>query len=494
MIFQAFDNDLYLKLQTKKINERIAEFDNKLYLEVGGKIFEDLHATRVLPGFKATSKIDVLSSLKDIAEVVIVINCHDLTANKVRGDNGVTYEDETMRLIDEFTMASLKVNSVVISFYEENENVKTFTKKLENNNIPFYKHYKIAGYPQNIPLIVSDDGLGKNEYIKTTKPLVLITAPGPGSGKLATALSQLYHDNKNGIRAGYAKYETFPVWNLPLNHPVNVAYEAATADLMDVNMIDPFHLEKYGKTAINYNRDVETFPLLKAIFEKIYGESPYFSPTDMGVNTAGLAIINDEIASNASKDEIIRRFYETQKQCFLGKTQQSSLEKIQMLMQKLNIKIEDRKVVEPCLRKNKESGEPAVSIELPDGTIVTGKRSELLGASAAALLNALKTLGNISDEILLIQPSIFGPIKKIKTEMLNNKSSRIRLEEILIALGIQANSNPLAEIALNQLSKLRGCNAHSSNILSETDRNTFKRLGIYITEEPIAYLHRMYVK
>lgn len=494
MIFQAFDNDLYLKLQAEEINRRIESFDNKLYLEVGGKIFDDLHASRVLPGFKPTSKIDLLSSFKDKAEVVLVVNCKDIASNKIRSDFGITYEDETLRMMDEFKEAGLKVNSIVLSFFEEGEKIKTFTKKLKNRSVKFYKHYQIAGYPQNISLVVSSEGLGKNEYIKTTQPLVMIVAPGPGSGKLATALSQLYHDNKNGIRAGYAKYETFPVWNLPLNHPVNVAYEAATADLNDINMIDPFHLEKYSKTSVNYNRDIESFPLLKAIFEKIYGESPYNSPTDMGVNMAGFAISNDEVAQKASCDEIIRRYYEMKKDVFLGKFDETSINKIDMLMHKLNISTEDRKCVDACHKKLEKTGQPSVAIELPDGQIITGKRSELLGASAAVLLNALKKLSGINDDLLLIQPNIFEPIKKIKTESLGNTSSRIRLEEILIALAIQANSNPLAELALKQLPKLRGSNAHSSNILSEADRNTFKNLGIHITEEPVAYSNHLFFK
>ena len=490
----AFDNNLYLKNQKEEINKRIASFDNKLYLEVGGKIFDDYHASRVLPGFKPTAKIDLLISLKDKAEVIVVINAKDINNNKIRSDNGVAYEDEAMRLIDAFNTAELPVNSVVLSQYVETPIVKTFVKKLKNSGINVCKHYTIAGYPQNLQLIVSEEGLGKNEYVKTTKPLVIITAPGPGSGKLATALSQLYHDNKRGIRAGYAKYETFPIWNLPISHPLNLAYEAAAADLDDVNMIDPFHLEKYSKIAVNYNRDIDTFPLLKAIFEKIYGESPYFSPTDMGVNTVASAIINDESACLASKKEIIRRYFDYRKQMFLGKCEIDTVNKVEMLMQKLGLNANDRKCVKACLDKNKKTGEPSVSIELHDGKIVTGKRSDLLGASAAALLNALKYLAKINDELILIQPSVFEPIKKIKTESLGNRSTRIRLEEILIALAIQANSNPLAELALNELHKLKGTEAHSSNILSETDRKTFKSLGINITEEPIAYARHLYNK
>lgn len=488
----AFDNDLYIKLQAEEITKRISNFDNKLYLEVGGKIFDDMHASRVLPGFKPTSKIDLLSYFKDKAEVLLVVNCNDISSNKMRGDNGVTYEDEVMRLMDKFNSYGLEVNSIVLSFFHNNEKVKSFCKKLTNLKIKYYKHYEIAGYPQDIKTVVSEKGLGKNEYIKTTKSLVFITAPGPGSGKLATALSQLYHDNKNGIRAGYAKYETFPVWNLPLNHPVNVAYEAATADLNDLNMIDPFHLEKFGTLAVNYNRDIESFPLLKTIFERIYGSSPYYSPTNMGVNMAGFAIVNDDAAQEASKKEVIRRYYDIEKQVFLGKFDESSLDKIHLLMNKLGISPSDRKCVKPCMDKHNETNQPSVSIELPNGKIVTGKRSDLLGASAAALLNALKELSNIDDKLLLIKPSIFEPIRKVKTESLGNKSTHIRLEEILIALAIQANNNPLAELALKSLPLLRGCDAHSSNILSEADRNTFKNLGISITEEAVSYQKHFY--
>ena len=490
----AFDTNKYLEKQKEEIVKRIKSFDNKLYLEVGGKIFDDYHAARVLPGFKPTAKIDLLISLKDIAEVVVVVNSKDIIANRIRNDNGVSYEDESMRLVDAFRTAELSVNSVVLSQYEENPIIKVFEKKLKNNGIKVKKHYKIEGYPQNLPLVVSEQGLGKNEYIETTKPLIIITAPGPGSGKLATALSQLYHDNKNGIRAGYAKYETFPVWNLSLSHPINLAYEAATADLKDVNMIDPYHLEKYGKVAVNYNRDIETFPLLKAIFEKIYGESPYFSPTDMGVNMVASAIVNNECAEEASKKEIIRRYYEYRQQIFLGKFDQSVLEKIEMLMNSLSITIEDRHCVKACLDKADSSKEPSIAIELKDGKIITGKRSDLLGASAAVLLNSLKYLANISEDLLLIMPNILEPIEKIKKDALGNKNVRIRLEEILIALAIQANSNPLAELAIKQLPKLNGTEAHSSTILSETDRNTFKKLGINITEEPIAYAHQLYNK
>lgn len=490
----AFDNDYYLKIQRNEINARINSFGDKLYLEFGGKLFDDYHASRVLPGFKPDSKLKMLLGLKDKAEIVIVVNSEDINANKVRNDIGITYQAEVERLIDAFNEVEIYVSSVVLSFYRETPLIDAFKTKLEKNGIKVYKHYKINGYPQNIPLIVSEEGLGKNEYIETTRPLVVLTAPGPGSGKMATCLSQLYHENKKGIRAGYAKYETFPIWNLPLKHPVNLAYEAATIELNDVNMIDPFHLEKYGKMAINYNRDVEVFPLLKAIFEKIYGESPYHSPTDMGVNMVGFAIKDDEVAVKASKDEIIRRYYQALKNNFYGKFSDDCVEKEEMLMNQIGVSKDDRKCVNVCKKKQEKENVPCMSLELPNGKIITGKRSSLFGAPAALLLNALKRLAKIDDSLPLLSKNVIEPIQKLKTSDLNNHNPRLHAEEVLIALAIQATTNAISEIALNQLGKLKGCQAHSSIILPESDLNTFKKLGIDVTEEPVSYAKKLYIK
>ncbi len=490
----AFDNEYYLKIQRNEINKRIASFGDKLYLEFGGKLFDDYHAARVLPGFQPDSKLKMLLGLKEKAEIVIVVNSEDINANKVRNDIGITYQAEVERLIDAFHEVDLYVSSVVLSFYQDTPLIDAFITKLKNNHIKTYKHYKINGYPQNIPLIVSEEGLGKNEYIETTRSLVIITAPGPGSGKMATCLSQLYHDNKKGIRAGYAKYETFPIWNLPLKHPVNLAYEAATVDLNDVNMIDPFHLEKYNKMAVNYNRDVEVFPLLKAIFEKIYGESPYFSPTDMGVNMAGFAIKNDEAATQASKNEIIRRYFQALKNNYYGKFTDECVLKEEMLMNQIGVSVSERKCVQACLKKANKENVPCVALELNNGQIITGKRSPLFGAPAAVLLNALKKLAKIDDSLTLISPHVIEPIQHLKVDDLKNHNPRLHLEEVLIALAIQATTNTLSEIALKQLPKLKGCQAHSSIILPESDLNTFKKLGIDITEEPVSYAKRLYTK
>ncbi len=494
MIKQAFDNELYLRIQREEIMKRIESFGDKLYLEFGGKLFDDYHAARVLPGFKPDSKLSMLLGLKEKAEIIIVVNADDINSNKVRNDIGITYQSEVERLIDAFNEVDLYVSSVVLSFYQNTPLIEAFTTKLEKNGIKVYKHFKINGYPQNIPLIVSEDGLGKNEYIETTRPLVVITAPGPGSGKMATCLSQLYHDNKKGVRAGYAKYETFPVWNLSLGHPVNLAYEAATADLNDINMIDPYHLEAYSKLAVNYNRDVEVFPLLKAIFEKIYGSSPYQSPTDMGVNMAGFAIVDEEAADKASKEEIIRRYYQALKNNFFGKYSDDAVLKTEMLMNKLSISSADRKCVQPCIVKAELEGEPCMSLELHDGTIITGKRTKLFGPHAALLLNALKHLAHIDDSIPLLSPGVIGPIQDLKVSSLKNRNPRLHAEEVLIALAIQANTNPLSDIALKQLHKLNGCQAHSSVILPDSDLATFKKLGVDVTEEPISFAKRLYTK
>ena len=489
-----FNNEKYLTIQRENILQRISKFGDKLYLEFGGKLFDDFHASRVLPGFQPDSKLQMLLGIKDKAEILIVVNANDINSNKIRGDIGITYQEEVLRLIDTYREVGLYVSSVVISFYQELPNVLEFEKQLSNNGIAVYKSFQINGYPQNIPLIVSDEGLGKNEYVKTTRPLVVVTAPGPGSGKMAACLSQIYLDNKNGIHAGYAKYETFPVWNLSLNHPVNLAYEAATVDLNDINMIDPYHLEKYGKTAVNYNRDVEVFPLLKAIFEKIYGYTPYYSPTDMGVNMVGLAIEDEEKVKEASRKEIIRRYYETKLKIFLGKLDNDSLEKIEMLMNKAGVQKEERKCVEKAIEVQKKENEPSLAIELNNGKIITGHRSQLLGASAALLLNALKHLAKIDKSIFLLSPNVIEPIQQLKIKHLHKAYARLRAEEILIALSIQAVTNPLADLALKQLPKLKGCEVHSTTILSEVDRNTLKSLGLNVTEEAINYQKKLYFK
>ena len=491
---QPFDNNKYLTIQRKNILDRISKFGDKLYLEFGGKLFDDYHASRVLPGFEPDSKLQMLLGIKDKAEIIIVVNANDINSNKVRGDIGITYQEEVFRLIDTYNNVGLYVSSVIISFYQDSSNIFEFEQKLKNNGINVYKSYKINGYPHNIPLIVSDEGLGKNEYVKTTRPLVVVTAPGPGSGKMAACLSQIYLDNKNGIRAGYAKYETFPVWNLPLNHPVNLAYEAATIDLNDVNMIDPFHLEKYGVTTVNYNRDVEVFPLLKAIFEKIYGQTPYHSPTDMGVNMVGFGIKDEEKVIEASKKEIVRRYYETRLKIFLGKLPNEALEKMEMLMNKAGVQPTDRKCVKKALEVERKENEPSEAIELENGKIITGHRSQLLGASAALLLNTLKYFAKIDKSIYLLSPSVIEPIVTLKVNYLHRNYAGIRAQEVLIALSIQAITNPLAELALKQLPKLKGLELHSSTILSEVERSTLKALGINVTEEPVNHKKKLYFK
>ncbi len=490
----GFDNDKYLKTQSEQILKRIGQFGNKLYLEFGGKLFDDFHASRVLPGFAPDSKIKMLLQLADQAEIIIVINATDIEKSKIRGDLGITYDLDVLRLIDAFRDCGLYVGSVVISQYSGQTVVDNFKKRLESLKIKVYLHYPIDGYPSNIPLIVSDDGYGKNEYIETTRPLVVVTAPGPGSGKMATCLSQLYHEYKRGVRAGYAKFETFPIWNLPLTHPVNLAYEAATADLNDVNMIDPFHLEAYGKTAVNYNRDVEVFPILNAIFEKITGKSPYHSPTDMGVNMAGNCIVDDNVVREASKQEIIRRYYQAMCEQRQGRTSTEEIYKIELLMNKAGITIADRKVAATAMQKAEETQMPAAAIQLPDGVIVTGKTSSLLGASSAALLNALKHLGSIGHDSHLISPTIIEPIQHLKTEHLGNHNPRLHTDEILIALTISAATDPLAELAMQQLDKLKGCEAHSSVILSQVDEVTFRKLGINLTCEPRYQTKKLYHK
>jgi len=482
MIKIGFDNEKYLRTQSEHIRERIAAFGDKLYLEFGGKLFDDYHASRVLPGFQPDSKLRMLLQLADQAEIVIAISAEDIEKNKIRGDLGITYDVDVLRLIQSFRDRGLYVGSVVITRFTNA--AEQFKSKLEAMGIRVYRHYSIDGYPANIPLIVSPEGYGRNEYIETSRPLVIVTAPGPGSGKMATCLSQLYHENRRGIKAGYAKFETFPIWNLPLKHPVNLAYEAATADLNDINMIDPFHLEAYGVTTVNYNRDVEIFPVLSAIFEGIYGECPYKSPTDMGVNMAGNCIVDDEACCEASRQEIIRRWYASMNRLAKGDCPQKEVTKIEFLMKQAGVTSADRPVVNAALVKAQVTGAPAAALELPDGRIVTGRTSDLLGASAAVLLNAVKALGEIPDSTKLISPHFIEPVQTLKIDYLGSKNPRLHTDEILIALSMVAATDANALKALNQLKKLRGCQVHTSVMLSEVDIRVFTKLGLQLTSEP----------
>ena len=477
----GFDNEKYLKMQSEHILERIKKFDNKLYLEFGGKLFDDFHASRVLPGFMPDSKLKMLLELKDQAEIVIVISAEDIESNKIRGDLGITYDLDVLRLIDAFRSVGLFVGSVCITKYSGQTAADQFQKRLTELGIRSYHHYKIPGYPSDIKTIVSDEGYGKNDYIETTRPLVVVTAPGPGSGKMAVCLSQLYHEHKRGIKAGYAKFETFPIWNLPLKHPVNIAYEAATADLNDVNMIDPFHLEAYGETTINYNRDVEIFPVLNAMFEQILGESPYKSPTDMGVNMVGNCIMDDEACREASNQEIIRRYYQGLCDCKRGIGSKETLNKLELIMRQAGLSVEDRAVVTAALEREEATGHPAMAIQLDDGTLVTGKTTDLLGAASAAILNSLKVLGGIEHELHLVSPKAIEPIQRLKTDYLGSHNPRLHTDEILIALSTSAASDPNAELAMMQIPKLKGVEAHSSVLLSSVDEQMFKRLGIHLT-------------
>lgn len=480
----GFDNNRYLKMQSEHIRERIAAFDNKLYLEFGGKLFDDYHASRVLPGFEPDSKLQMLVKLKEQAEIVIVISAEDIETNKVRGDYGITYDMDVLRLIDEFQAVGLYVGSVCITKYDGQSSAELFQKKLSTLGIKSYRHYKINGYPGDVSHIVSDEGYGKNEYIETKRPLVVITAPGPGSGKMATCLSQLYHEYKHGVKAGYAKFETFPIWNLALKHPVNLAYEAATSDLNDVNMIDPFHLDAYGETTVNYNRDIEIFPVVETMLAMIAGESPYKSPTDMGVNMAGNCIVDDEACCMASKQEIIRRYYGClcdQKRYGWSKDNRNKLE---ILMRQAGVSKEDRAVAVAALKREKETGNPAMAIELPDGTIVTGRTGRLLGASSAAIINSLKILADIPHDRELISPSAIEPIQRLKTEYLGSHNPRLHTDEILIALSTTAAYDDTAKLAIEQLSKLRGCEAHSTVLLSSVDEQLLKKIGVSLTSEP----------
>ena len=485
MLTIGFDNEKYLHMQSEHIRERISAFGGKLYLEFGGKLFDDYHASRVLPGFEPDSKLKMLLQLKERVEIVITINSADIEKNKLRSDLGITYDIDVIRLIDCFRSIGLYVGSVVMTRFNGQMAALAFQKRLESLGIRVYRHYSIDGYPSDIAKIVSDDGYGKNEYIETTKELVVITAPGPGSGKMATCLSQLYHEHKKGVQAGYAKFETFPVWNLSLTHPVNLAYEAATADLNDVNMIDPFHLDAYGETTVNYNRDVEIFPVVKAMLEKILGACPYKSPTDMGVNMAGNCITDDAVIRQASKKEILRRYYTALCDQRKGTADDDTILKLELLMKKAGVTINERSVIGSALQKAAITGTPAAAIELPGGKIVTGKTSELLGASAALILNALKELAGLDDKMHLISPEIIEPIQHLKTDHLGNRNPRLHTDEALIALSICAHTDENAALALKQLSKLRGCEVHSSVILSSVDEKVFKRLGANLTCEPI---------
>ena len=493
MARQGFDNEQYLRLQSQHIQERIAQFGGKLYLEFGGKLFDDYHASRVLPGFEPDSKIRMLAQMKDKAEVIIAINAADIEKNKVRGDLGITYDSDVLRLIDAFRSMDLYVGSVVVTQYAGQAAADAFQKRLESLGVRVYRHYPIPGYPHNIAQIVSDEGYGKNEYVETSRPLVVVTAPGPGSGKMATCLSQLYHEHKRGVTAGYAKFETFPIWNLPLKHPVNLAYEAATADLDDVNMIDPFHLQAYGETTVNYNRDVEVFPVLAAMFEKITGSCPYKSPTDMGVNMAGKCIFDDEAVQEAARQEIIRRYYDALCERRQGKDVDHAVYKLELLMQQAGVTPEIRPVVAAANQMAEETGEPAMAIQLPDDTMVIGKTSELMGPSAAALLNALKALGNLGGHgVHLIAQSAIEPIQTVKVKYLGSNNPRLHSDEVLIALASSANADPRAAQALRALDQLKGCQAHCSVMLPPPDEMTYKKLGIQLTCEPQYQTNKLY--
>ncbi len=494
MFKQGFDNHKYNALQTEKILERIAHFGGKLYLEFGGKLFDDYHASRVLPGFAPDAKINMLMQLKDQAEIVIVVSASSIAQNKMRGDLGITYEMDTLRLIDAFRECGLYVGSVVITQYNGESAADAFMNRLRNLGIRVFRHYVIPGYPTNVQTILSEEGYGKNDYIETARELVVVTAPGPGAGKMATCLSQLYHDSKRGLKSGYAKFETFPVWNLPLSHPVNLAYEAATADLSDVNMIDPFHLEAYGVTTVNYNRDVEIFPVLKMLFDGIYGECPYKSPTDMGVNMNGYCIYDDKAVCEAANMEIIRRYYDCLVKKVQGKLTDDTLYKLELLMKRAGITTDLRTPVKYALDRAAETDGPCAAIALDENTVVTGKTSDLLGASSAALLNALKTLAGIDDDVHLISPSVLEPICRLKTTSLGCTNPRLHADETLIALSICASTEENARRAYDMLPRLAGCEAHSSVILSHVDADTYRKLGIYMTCEPVYGSKKLYHK
>jgi len=481
----GFDNEKYLKIQSEHIRERIAQFDGKLYMELGGKLFDDHHASRILPGFQPDSKLHMLGQLRDSIEIVIVISAEDIEKNKIRADLGITYDEDVLRLRDEFMKRDFMVGSVVITHYDGQRAADQFRHRLERMGIKTYIHYPIEGYPHNVELIASDEGFGKNDYVETDRELVIVTAPGPGSGKMATCLSQLYNENKRGKRVGYAKFETFPVWSLPLNHPVNIAYEAATADLNDVNMIDPFHLEAYGKIAVNYNRDIEIFPVLNALFEGIYGENPYKSPTDMGVNMIGFCISDDEVCCQASRDEIIRRYYTATNKLADGACNENEVNKIRILFNQAKITTADRKTTVAANERKQQTGQPASAMELSDGTIITAKTSELLGCSAALILNVIKHLAGIGHDVKLIPQSMIEPIQKTKIEYLGGNNPRLHTDEVLVALSVLSQNDEQCRRALEQLPKLRGCQVHTTIMLGEVDRKIFKKLGCDLTCDPI---------
>ena len=490
----GFDHDKYTAMQSEHILRRIAQFGGKLYLELGGKLFDDTHASRVLPGFRPDSKISMLLNLREQAELVIVINAEDIEKNKTRGDLGITYDADVLRLIDAFRGIGMYVGSVVLTRWGEQRAAVQFKERLESLGIRVFRHYTIEGYPYNVKHIVSDQGFGRNEYVETTRPLVLVTAPGPGSGKMAVCLSQLYQEHQRGVQAGYAKFETFPIWNLSLKHPVNVAYEAATVDLDDHNMIDPYHLEAYGVTTVNYNRDIEIFPVLSAVFQQIYGKSPYASPTDMGVNMVGNCIVDDEVCRDAAHQEIIRRYYSARCALRQGHGDAGEVEKLEMLLQKSNISDDDRPVIAAARQRAADTGEPAAALQLPDGRIITGKTTPLMGPSAALLLNTLKVLGGIEKCAHLIAPSVIGPIQSLKCDYLGNHNPRLHTDEVLLALSISAATDERAALAMAQLPQLKGCEVHTSVILSSVDVNIFKRLGVNLTCDPQYQSHKLYHK
>ena len=482
---QGFNNEKYLKIQSEHIKERIAKFGNKLYLELGGKLFDDHHASRVLPGFKPDSKLRMFHQLKDQAEILIVISALHIEKNKVRSDLGITYDEDVLRLREEFINRGFMVSGVVVTHYNGQISADSFRKRLERLGIKVYYHYTIEGYPNNVNLIASDEGFGHNDYVETSRPLVIVTAPGPGSGKMAVCLSQLYNENKRGIEAGYAKFETFPVWSLPLKHPVNIAYEAATADLNDVNMIDPFHLEAYGKTAINYNRDIEIYPVLNTLFEGIYGKNPYKSPTDMGVNMVGFCIDNDEVCREASKNEIIRRYFNALNGLALGESNESEVNKISLLFKQAGIDISYRKCVNAARTRAEKGGKPSSAIELSDGTIITAESSELLGPSSALILNALKYLAGIDHSLKLIPQELIEPIQATKLNYLKGRNPRLHSDEVLVALSVLSPHNENCRKALEKLPELDGCQVHSTVMLGEVDRKIFKKLGVGLTCDPV---------
>ncbi len=491
----GFDADRYVALQSEHINARRDQFGGKLYLEFGGKLFDDLHASRVLPGFTPDNKIRMLETLTDEVEIVVVISALDLARNKMRADLGIPYDADVLRLIDAFRSHGLFVGSVVISHMsEDNRQARNFKRKLERAGLKVYRHYPIKGYPHDVAHIVSDQGYGRNEYVETSREVIVVTAPGPGSGKMATCLSQLYHDHQRGILSGYAKFETFPIWNLPLDHPVNIAYEAATADLGDVNLIDPFHLAAHGEQAVNYNRDVEIFPVLSLLFERLLGHSPYQSPTDMGVNMAGYSISDDEVCREASRQEVIRRYYKALVHERRDDLESTVSDRIALSMGKLKITTADRPVVGPALEVEKRTKAPAAAIELPDGRIVTGKTTALLGACSAMLLDALKALAGIDDDVKLLSTETIAPIQDLKTRHLGSRNPRLHTDEVLIALAVGATTDPLAKEAIEQLHGLRGCDVHSTVILGPVDENIFRHLGVHVTSEPVYQTQRLYRK